>query len=365
MKFSELQQLLEKNLGIEHLADIARELRVSPQAVSNWKARDRVPYKYVSQLREKYSVTKNIMSSQSQNKESRKFKLDIIDQKGENQTLREDQAKSYTFDLKDDIINLEDFLLIISKNIKILILTPLFFIFFSFLYVLTDYQPIYTSSATILLEGNQQSSGLKGIASSLGINLSNNKRSDLTSTSLFPELISSRPFAERILEREFYTNKYKKKLSLLQILNNSEKTINDKKILITKTLGLLPKMINFKTSGSFTILSVQSFEPNLSAEIANAVLEELVELNRHFKNRKVIETKDFIEDRMRTVEAKIDKRDEELIKFRLSNRNYSSSEKLSLEYSKLSRGSSILEGMYTTLKQELELIKIEEIQAKH
>ena len=60
---------------------------------------------------------------------------------------------------------------------------------------------------------------------------------------------------------------------------------------------------------------------------------------------------------MRTVEAKIDKRDEELIKFRLSNRNYSSSEKLSLEYSKLSRGSSILEGMYTTLKQELELIK--------
>ena len=47
MKFSELQQLLKKKFGIDHLADIARELGVSPQAVSNWKSRDRVPYKYV------------------------------------------------------------------------------------------------------------------------------------------------------------------------------------------------------------------------------------------------------------------------------------------------------------------------------
>ena len=46
MKFSELQDLLKEKYGIDHLADIARELDVSPQAVSNWKARDNVPYKY-------------------------------------------------------------------------------------------------------------------------------------------------------------------------------------------------------------------------------------------------------------------------------------------------------------------------------
>jgi hypothetical protein len=33
--------------GVVNLADIARKLEVSPQSVSNWKARDRVPYKYV------------------------------------------------------------------------------------------------------------------------------------------------------------------------------------------------------------------------------------------------------------------------------------------------------------------------------
>ena len=52
MKFSELQAQLKEKFGIDHLADIARELGVSPQAVSNWKARDRVPYKYVLKIRQ-------------------------------------------------------------------------------------------------------------------------------------------------------------------------------------------------------------------------------------------------------------------------------------------------------------------------
>ena len=53
MKFSEVQEILHKNFGIDHLADIARELGVSPQAVSNWKARNKVPYKYIVMLRKK------------------------------------------------------------------------------------------------------------------------------------------------------------------------------------------------------------------------------------------------------------------------------------------------------------------------
>ena len=52
MKFLELQKLLKEKRGVIRLADIARELGVSPQAVSNWKSRDTVPYKYVAQLRE-------------------------------------------------------------------------------------------------------------------------------------------------------------------------------------------------------------------------------------------------------------------------------------------------------------------------
>ena len=75
MKFAELQKLLNEKLDIDHLADIARELDVSPQAVSNWKSRDRVPYKYVVDIRKKLdnlnikgtNKEKNIISGNIQN----------------------------------------------------------------------------------------------------------------------------------------------------------------------------------------------------------------------------------------------------------------------------------------------------------
>ena len=73
MQFNELKDLLKKELGIERLADIAREIGVSPQAVSNWKSRNRVPYKYVRELREKFyddtmqNNNKNINEDSKQN----------------------------------------------------------------------------------------------------------------------------------------------------------------------------------------------------------------------------------------------------------------------------------------------------------
>jgi transcriptional regulator with XRE-family HTH domain len=53
MNFQSLLEIMAQH-GITRLAHIARELDVSPQAVSNWKARDQVPYKIVAILQEKY-----------------------------------------------------------------------------------------------------------------------------------------------------------------------------------------------------------------------------------------------------------------------------------------------------------------------
>ena len=51
MNFNELKQILENELGVVHLSDIARELGVSPQTVNNWKNRDTIPYKYVKKVK--------------------------------------------------------------------------------------------------------------------------------------------------------------------------------------------------------------------------------------------------------------------------------------------------------------------------
>mgnify|MGYP006131241605 CR=1 FL=1 len=59
MKFSDLQKQLKETFGATKLADIAREFDVTPQVVSNWKARNYVPYKYVQSLRNKIERAKD------------------------------------------------------------------------------------------------------------------------------------------------------------------------------------------------------------------------------------------------------------------------------------------------------------------
>jgi hypothetical protein len=55
MNFNELVEIMSSN-GVVNLADIARKLEVSPQSVSNWKARDRVPYKYVVEVQNRFNA---------------------------------------------------------------------------------------------------------------------------------------------------------------------------------------------------------------------------------------------------------------------------------------------------------------------
>ena len=115
MKFSELQKVLKERLGIEHLADIARELGVSAQAVSNWKSRGNVPYKYVAKIRE--NNIPNHLSGINVNSPKK--------------------IKNNTFDgnSEENIISLLDILLIISKQFRIIILIPSIFSFLMILYV--------------------------------------------------------------------------------------------------------------------------------------------------------------------------------------------------------------------------------------
>ena len=51
MKFTEFESLMESR-GMKTLAEIARNLDATPQAVSNWKARNQIPYNIINKLNE-------------------------------------------------------------------------------------------------------------------------------------------------------------------------------------------------------------------------------------------------------------------------------------------------------------------------
>ena len=334
MNFSELESLMSSR-GVNSLADIARTLNTTPQAVSNWKARDQVPHHVVIKI--------------NQSK--------IAD---ESTQVRSQISQ---FNMDEDTISLTDVFVTLAEQLKVIVIMPLITIFVAFTYLWTFNQSLYESTSKILLPENQTiSGGLVGIASQFGVNLPQGRTADLSSPSLFPELVKSYTFAETILEEPFYVKEFQKELSLLAILTHGvEKPNVGRDTLVRSAISAFHEMISFENEGSFSLLTVKSSEPELARNINIKVLEKLESLNRYFKSQNVSERIQFIQNRIEAVGKDLERSEKLLKNFREQNRQVSSPA-LQMEQERLTRDVDIQKGIFLTLKQEQELAKIEKIQ---
>ena len=103
MDFIEFEKIMNER-GVYALADIARYLNTTPQAVSNWKSRNKVPYHLVIQLNE---------TSKNPNQ----------DHKGqESRNLTSQKNNDYKLISSEKTFSISDILLILAENIKIIFL---------------------------------------------------------------------------------------------------------------------------------------------------------------------------------------------------------------------------------------------------
>lgn len=342
MKFSELQKLVENKLGIKHLADIARELGVTPQAVSNWKSRDSVPYKYVVKIRKQLdSSIPDIVSKDTEYRKNNDQRLN----KYQNTTNYEEYNFSIT-----------DIFLVIASHLKIIILTPFIFFIITYINIKFFTDAVYISSAKIMSSSSSNTSQFNGLATAFGITTPSNTDGQW----VYPEIIKSRTIARAMLNRKFDTIKYGPQKSLLQILtygkgkpsNNIE---NEIKSGVDEVIG----MIDVYMEGSFYNLNITAPEPNFARDFALALLEELDSHQREYNLSKTGETRGFIEERIKETEKELNSAEEALKNFRASNRRIENSPGLLLEQERLSREVAVLIGVFTTLKQQLETAKID------
>jgi uncharacterized protein involved in exopolysaccharide biosynthesis len=326
-------------IKVNTLADIARALNTTPQAVSNWKSRDQVPYHIESKL--KYAEGQNILQNDSKSFSSPNLFPD------------------------ENILSISDIFVTLAEQLKIIILIPIITVFLSFTYFNFIQKPLYQSSATILLpEKNNKMGGFAGLASQFGVNVPTEASVDLSSPKVLPELINSRTFGEKILYKEFFTKEYNKKLPLIDILNGSNSKAGGRgEKEITKALSKLATIINFKESlsGVFRVINVKTFDPVFAKELAEVVIEELVKLNSFFQNKTANEKINFIDRRIYSVKVDLEKSEEGLKNFNQRNRQISSPA-LQLQLDRLTREVEVQTGIYLVLKQQHELAKIEEVQ---
>ena len=250
-----------------------------------------------------------------------------------------------------------------AEQLKIILLIPLILVFITFTHVQFNKESVYKSYSTILLPGNKSiPGGFSGLASQFGVSMGSSGDADLSSPSLFPELILSRTFALRVLNNSFFTDKFGGELPLLAILLENPKIVNlNQDTLIQKSIGRFQDMIRFENQGAFSVLTTEAFEPRLARDLNKVVLDELLKLNRFYKSQNVNEKLDFINNRIQSVEDDLIQSEQRLKVFREKNRQLSSPA-LRLEEERLTRDVEIQKGVFLTLKQQLELAKIEEVQ---
>ena len=120
-------------------------------------------------------------------------------------------------------------------------------------------------------------------------------------------------------------------------------------------------MIDIQKNKSFYDLTISAPEPLFARDFATVLIEELDAHQREYNKTKTSETRIFIEERIADTRLELEFAEEALKDFTDRNRRIENSPALQLERQRLAREVSVLTGVFTILKQQLETTKIEEV----
>ena len=256
-----------------------------------------------------------------------------------------------------DKISLLDLFILLSRNIKIILIIPTITTILSVIYVKYLVTPIYESNAKVISIFGGENNSMSGIAAQLGINVSNTQNQV---NLLNPSIIKSRTIAYKMLGKKFDTRKFGSQKYLFHILSGLDKRSDDE-LAIKLAASTFIDMIETEKKGDIFIITIGSIEAELSKQLVESLVEELKNYQIEHTTRRNREARLFIEGRIIDTEKELKKAEELLKDFRDRNRRIENSPALQLEQQRLNREVSVLTGVFTTLKQQLETTKIEEV----
>lgn len=262
----------------------------------------------------------------------------------------------------DSPISLMDIMMSFARQVKIIVIIPSVSCFCMIVYAQFFTKPTYVSTSKIMSSsGSTGSSQASSFAAQFGINLGSNQ---VDTKWVYPEIIKSRTIARKLLKKNFIISGNSQNKTLLNILkSNKEQSKSNFKELESKATKLLLDMIsvaeNIKT-GILT-LSVTASDPQLAKLINSAIIEALDSHQKEYNKSKTSYTRQFIEERILQTEKELMTSEESLKVFRDRNRRIENSPALQLALQRLNREVSVLTGVFTTLKQQYETTKIDEL----
>ena len=258
------------------------------------------------------------------------------------------------------------FLYIIKKRIKLIITITTLSTLFGIMYVFFIAHPVYVTTAKLLPTGEDNSlSNIQGLASQFGLALPFQSGSNLSFSDIYPEIVKSRQLTGIVLEKKFNTRKFGQNQLLKNILSRQyrlDKYDIDERF--KRSSEILQDNIKVSKARltSIVTLEVRGLEPEFAVDLANTIISESDKLQREFKTHQISDKRSFIEERIKDVKKDLESAQEDLKEFRERNRQVQYSPALLLEEERLTTEMDVKKEIFSTLKQQFELVKIEEVE---
>lgn len=220
--------------------------------------------------------------------------------------------------------------------------------------------PNYYRSTAILLPETEKSKlpslgNLSDLASMAGINTGEGSL-----VKLYPRIIVSESVLKNVIYAQYYSRKMKDSVNLIQFWDLDDKT---PELIYEKALKALRDQLEVGMDNkTFVVtIAIETKESQVSADIVNKITQELDSFIRTKRITNASEQRKWIEGRLSEVRSDLGKSENTLKEFREKNRRVSDSPQLLLEQERIVREVQINATLYTELKKQYELVKIEEI----
>jgi uncharacterized protein involved in exopolysaccharide biosynthesis len=217
----------------------------------------------------------------------------------------------------------------------------------------------FKSTATILPETEKSKLGGLGSLTELA-SLAGVVTGEISLTKLYPTIIESEAVLRNVIYTRYHTNEFKDSVNLIQFWEiRSKRPEQAYEACLRALRDQLDVSLDLKTG--VVSLSIETREPQLSADILNNITSELDKFIRTKRTTNASEQRKWIEERLVEVKRDLEQSESILKVFREANRRVIDSPQLLMEQERLIREVQINSTLYIELKKQYELAKIEEI----
>jgi uncharacterized protein involved in exopolysaccharide biosynthesis len=221
--------------------------------------------------------------------------------------------------------------------------------------------PRFTATASLLPEG-----GAAGASSSLGnlIGISGLNLGSRGREAFFGDIVRSDRVMNRLFDRRWSVDGAPDSVGLAEFLadtDESELGARDRAKIKRSFAQHAVAFSRDDETGFMRLAVTVPRSPELSAKVANAILDELKRVESVLLRSRAADEREFIEERLVEVRGDLMTAEARRAEFMSRNRAYAESPELSIRYSELSREVDLQTNIWTDLRRRLEMVKIDEV----